>query len=317
MTSMKQTKVVGIIGPAGFGGSYLAVELLRRQHIVVGISRNPQKFGVHERYIPRSVDVEKAEIDALADQLRDLDVLVSEYGPHTQGADALQYMPYVETVFKLILAVKKAKVKYFVFVGGAGSLLVPGTSEYLADHHDFFPAYRRQLAQSEAHVQYMEERLGPLGSALRTYRTAIVAMSNGTASSEHQQAIATYEENLQKGDRASNYIKAGRAALLFFEGNISFQWTFVSPSPMYRPGRRTGQYEVSVDYLPLKGSAALESLLGGRLTGISVADLAVAIADEIENPKLVRKHWTATGDLSEDVYYPSYIKADAAKWAES
>jgi hypothetical protein len=90
-TSNRQSQLVGVIGPAGFGGSYLTAELIRRGHTVVGISRNPQSFGAHEQYRPRPLDIEASTVIQLADAFSDLDTLVSEYGPHTQGADALQY----------------------------------------------------------------------------------------------------------------------------------------------------------------------------------------------------------------------------------
>ena len=89
--SNRHTQLVGVIGPAGFGGSYLTAELIRRGHTVVGISRNPQSFGIHDKYRPRPLDIEESTVTQLADAFRDLDTLVSEYGPHTQGADALQY----------------------------------------------------------------------------------------------------------------------------------------------------------------------------------------------------------------------------------
>ncbi|KAJ5631990.1 hypothetical protein N7490_008329 [Penicillium lividum] len=308
-TSNLQTQLVGVIGPAGFGGSYLTAELIRRGHTVLGISRNPQSFGTHEYYRPRPLDIEASTVIQLADAFRGLDTLVSEYGPHTQGADALQYMPYIEVVRKLILAVKLAGVKYFVFVGGAGSLVVPGTHEALADDPGFFFAYRKQIAESDAHVCYMEERLVPLGGPLRSYRNACLAEKSGTATATDIDTIRIYEKAIRKSDRASDYIKAGRASLLFFEGNVSFPWTFVSPSPLYRPGPRTGRYEVTLDYVPLKGEQKGEHVLDGRLTGISAADLGVAIADEIENQRLIHKHWTASGDLSDDTPYASYLTA--------
>jgi putative NADH-flavin reductase len=85
---------VGVIGPTGFGGSYLTVELLNRGHSVIGISRNPGKLGKHERYIPRPVDIDAVSISELAEQFEGIDVLVSEYGPHTAGADALLYSTF-------------------------------------------------------------------------------------------------------------------------------------------------------------------------------------------------------------------------------
>lgn len=82
---------VGVIGPAGFGGSYLCVELLNRGHTVVGISRSPEKLGKHEKYIPRSLNIDDISISDLAKSFNDVDVLVSMYGPHTTGANALLY----------------------------------------------------------------------------------------------------------------------------------------------------------------------------------------------------------------------------------
>jgi hypothetical protein len=49
------------------------------------------------------------------------------------------------------------------------------------------------------------------------------------------------------------------------------------------------------------------------LTGISVSDLAIAIADEVEQQKLIGKHWSAWGDLSEDVPTPSYLRLSAVE----
>jgi putative NADH-flavin reductase len=82
---------VGVIGPAGFGGSYLCVELLNRGHFVTGISRNPEKLGRHERYTTRSVNFDTISISDLVKTFEGVDVLVSEYGPHTKGAMALLY----------------------------------------------------------------------------------------------------------------------------------------------------------------------------------------------------------------------------------
>lgn len=105
--SSKTPLKVGVIGPAGFGGSYLTVELLNRGHTVIGISRNPEKIGKHERYIPRPADIDAVSIEELAESFSGIDVLVSMYGPHTAGAGALlysafnpqhnQHNPYIKT----------------------------------------------------------------------------------------------------------------------------------------------------------------------------------------------------------------------------
>ncbi|EUC31231.1 hypothetical protein COCCADRAFT_6851 [Bipolaris zeicola 26-R-13] len=300
---------IAVIGPAGFGGSYLCVELINRGHNVIGISRNPAKLGKHERYIPRPVDIDAAPIEKIAETFKDADALVCEFGPHTAGAGALLYMPFLESVRKIILAHKLHPTSYFLFVGGAGSLHVPGTSLPCVDHPDFFLAYRRAISTSLAHIAYMEERLGIMGTALRRYRTARLA---SPPSEEDLAAIAEYERHIQSKDDANDFIKAGRTSFMFFDGRTDFNWSFVSPPALYRPGKRTGKYEISVDDMVLLGERQEgKDIFEGRLTGISVGDMAIAIADEVEQRKLVGTHWSAWGDISEDVPAPAYASLEA------
>lgn len=91
MTQKQGQLTVGVIGPAGFGGSYLCVELINRGHRVIGLSRNPQKLGSHLLYEPRSVDLASVSEVELVSAFSDVDVLVCEYGPHTAGHEALKY----------------------------------------------------------------------------------------------------------------------------------------------------------------------------------------------------------------------------------
>lgn len=330
MASSKSLRV-GVIGPAGFGGSYLCVELLNRGHTVIGISRNPEKLGKHPNYIPRPVDIDQISFTELAKHFEGIDILVSEYGPHTEGPMALLYskfsicrkadsllttlpVPFLETVRKMVLAYKASSISYFLFVGGAGSLHVPGTNECCVDHPDFFLSYRRAISTSLAHIAYMEDRLGIMGTSLRRYREARIAQRENRATAEDKQSIDEYEQSIRSKDQASDFIKAGRAAYMFFDGNESFRWSFVSPSALYRPGKRTGKYEISVDDMILEGEQKEgQSIFEDRLTGISVADMAIAIADEIEQQKLVYKHWSAWGDISEDKPAPSYLRLDSVQ----
>ncbi|KAF5844261.1 hypothetical protein GGP41_002801 [Bipolaris sorokiniana] len=285
---------VAVIGPAGFGGSYLSVELLNRGHTVIGISRNPAKLGKHERYIARPVDIDTASIEEIAGKFKDADVLV---------------LPFLESVRKIILAHKLNPTSYFLFVGGAGSLHVPGTSLPCVDHPDFFLAYRRAISTSLAHIAYMEERLGIMGTALRRYRIARLA---SPPSEEDLAVIAEYERHIRSKDDASDFIKAGRTAYMFFDGRTDFNWSFVSPPALYRPGKRMGKYEVHVDDMVLLGEQQEgKDIFEGRLTGISVGDMAIAIADEVEQRKLVGTHWSAWGDISEDVPAPAYASLEA------
>jgi putative NADH-flavin reductase len=77
--------------------------------------------------------------------------------------------------------------------------------------------------------------------------------------------------------------KAARDALTAMRGNTSLDWTFLSPPAMLAPGERSGQYRVGGEELLMAGAAP---------AGISVADLAVAIVDELETPRHRRARFT-------------------------
>lgn len=76
---------------------------------------------------------------------------------------------------------------------------------------------------------------------------------------------------------------AAREALDRIRSRAALDWTFLSPPVQLAPGERTGSYRVGGDEVPM---------VGGQPAGISVADLAVAIVDEIETPKHLRKRFT-------------------------
>ncbi|MGC1172543.1 NAD(P)-dependent oxidoreductase [Polaromonas sp.] len=77
---------------------------------------------------------------------------------------------------------------------------------------------------------------------------------------------------------------AAREALNELKKENTLDWSFVSPPIGLAPGERTGQYRLGADNL-LPGQ-------GDQPAGISVADLAVAIVDEIETPRHVQKRFT-------------------------
>jgi len=77
---------------------------------------------------------------------------------------------------------------------------------------------------------------------------------------------------------------AAREALRLIQSESSLDWTFLSPPIALAPGARTGQYRVGGD-TPLPG-------VGEAPSGISVADLAVAITDELEQPRHIQKRFT-------------------------
>ncbi|HEY0820292.1 MAG TPA: NAD(P)-dependent oxidoreductase [Rhizobacter sp.] len=78
---------------------------------------------------------------------------------------------------------------------------------------------------------------------------------------------------------------AAREALNRIRNEPSLDWTFVSPAVHLTPGERRGSFRLGGDDVLLDAN--------GQPAGISVADLAVAIVDELETPRHVRRRFTA------------------------
>ncbi len=78
---------------------------------------------------------------------------------------------------------------------------------------------------------------------------------------------------------------AARELLNQLKAETALDWSFISPPIGLAPGARTGKYRLGADDL-LPGQ-------GDQPAGISVPDLAVAIVDEIEQPRHVKRRFTA------------------------
>ena len=74
-----------------------------------------------------------------------------------------------------------------------------------------------------------------------------------------------------------------RDALNEIRGESALDWTFLSPPILLQPGERTGHYRLGQDAPLMDGAQP------GR---ISVADLAVALVDELETPRHLRQRFT-------------------------
>jgi putative NADH-flavin reductase len=77
--------------------------------------------------------------------------------------------------------------------------------------------------------------------------------------------------------------QAARDAMNLVAESQGLDWTFVSPAPLLQPGPRTGRFRLGGDTVLMDGDTP------GR---ISVDDLAVAIVDELETPRHVRRRFT-------------------------
>lgn len=108
---------IAIIGATGRAGSQLLEEALRRGHSVTAIARHASKIGARDGVVTKDVDINDAR--ALQDAVAGNDVVLSAAHFSTQPAAAI------------IEPVKKAGIKRLLFVGGAGSLLLPDDTKVI------------------------------------------------------------------------------------------------------------------------------------------------------------------------------------------
>lgn len=208
---------IALIGATGFVGSAVLEELLRRQHQVTALARNPAKIAAREGLTVVQADAQDAA--QVAKAVAGQEAVVNAYNPGWTVPDIHdQFLIGTRAIYA---GVKQGGVKRLLVVGGAGSLYVaPGVQ--LVDTPGF-PA---------------EYKAGAL---------------------------------------------AAREALNLIRNESTLDWTFLSPPILLAPGERTGQYRLGTDAPLMNGEAP---------GGISVADLAVAIADELENPRHVQQRFT-------------------------
>jgi putative NADH-flavin reductase len=77
--------------------------------------------------------------------------------------------------------------------------------------------------------------------------------------------------------------QAARDALNEIRKETELDWSFLSPAAMLQPGERKGAFRIGADDLLTNGD---------QPGSISVQDLAVAIVDELEKPRHIRRRFT-------------------------
>jgi putative NADH-flavin reductase len=210
-------------------------------------------------------------------------------------------VPYIEITRKIVIAVKQLKNIYLIMIGGTGSLSIPGKPlDTAVDSVDFWIAYFQHAADSDAYRSYASIRFPKFATLLERYKDIRQTQDLDEEDQEFLQEMAQFSKSRVT---QSHFIMACRASLLFFEGNMEFNWTFLSPPPGFKPGPKTGKYALGKDaVLPVDGDQ--EPPWEGRLMGITVKDLAAVIADEAETRKMEGRHWT--------VWTPTEFAVDVA-----
>lgn len=142
---------VAIIGATGFLGSSLVKEFASRNHQVTAISRNPKQAGT-PNVTTVSADVFNA--DALAEVLTGNDVVVSAYNPGWTNPDI--YDDAIAGSKAIQAAVKRAGIKRFIYIGGAGSLYVAPDLQ-LIDTPEFPAEYKAGASAARDYLNILKE----------------------------------------------------------------------------------------------------------------------------------------------------------------
>ena len=76
---------------------------------------------------------------------------------------------------------------------------------------------------------------------------------------------------------------AGVAFLIRLREEKNLEWTFLSPSAFFAPGHGTGKFRFGKDQLLVAADGQ---------SHVSMEDFAIAMVDELENPKHSRERFT-------------------------
>lgn len=145
-------------------------------------------------------------------------------------------------------------------------------------------AFGSPYGQEEAHV----EAGHALIEALQGSTTRLVVVGEaGTLFVDEGSAVKWMDSADFPRDAYLTSSSQGRN-LEELQRSENLNWTVISPSAQFDPeGLRTGRYRVGKDHLLLNAQG--ESY-------ISYADFAIAVVDEIENPKHIKERFTVVSD---------------------
>jgi putative NADH-flavin reductase len=268
---------IAVIGATGTIGAEVTRILLGKGHELTAIARNPGTLTGHTRLTARAADI--FDFPQLQAALTGHDALVVAYAPKDNAY--IGYKQLVEAAWRIKRAFKAViPDAYFLNVGGASSLWTPRGFQMFEDPgwpHWFFnaapPEHWRRLHERsgfEAFLEMADQRERILADPRRDPYSNFT----GPVIDAWYQRIG---EIFGKGE-------GGRAQLEYFAGDRSLRWSFVSPPWLLGQPEVTGRYRTTIDALPVEN---------GQPAGISVADLALAIADTVDRQGLIHQHWSA------------------------
>ena len=111
-----------VVGGSGIIGSRIVAEAAQRGHQVIAAARHPEKIASTANV--SAVKIDATDANSIARTAQDADVIVMAVSPRNGGDPITE----AKTVGNLAIAASKKTGKRLVYVGGAGSLLLPDGS---------------------------------------------------------------------------------------------------------------------------------------------------------------------------------------------
>lgn len=158
------------------------------------------------------------------------------------------------------------------------------TSEDLKEFEVVVNAFGAPLGEEQPHVDAGHAFIEALKG---TETRAIVVGGAGSLYADENQTV-TVVETPDFPDAFVPTAKGQGRNLQELKNTTDISWTFISPSAVFdAEGKRTGSYQAGKDNLLVNSKG--ESY-------ISYADYAIAVLDEIENPKHINERFTVVGE---------------------
>lgn len=191
---------VAVIGASGFVGIPLVKELLQRGHEVVGIVRNPEKVEPADKLTVVAANV--LNEDEVVKAVAGADAVINAFNAGWTNPNL--YADFLQGSKAIQAGTKKAGIKRFITVGGAGSLYVADGMQLL-DTPEFPEAYRAGATAARDYLDFIKEEKdldwtffspaiemhqGTAGIRKGTYRTSL----DTPVFDEHGRSILSVED---------------------------------------------------------------------------------------------------------------------------
>jgi putative NADH-flavin reductase len=154
-------------------------------------------------------------------------------------------------------------------------------AEQLAGHDAIVHAFNPGWGLEDIREQFIKgsQSIIDASKQAQTHRLLIVGGAGSLYVAPGVQLLDTPEFPAEYREGA----EGARQALKMIQFEEALAWSFISPPALLTPGERTGKFRVGDNTLLMNGD---------QPASITVADLAVAIIDELERPHHLRKHFT-------------------------